>query len=244
MNLGELNRKYWSQYEAGSTPGVNEKVPDLGLLGSLPTNAHTLDVGTGTGRIADYLADMGFDSYGIDINEKEINENSKRGSAQYSSQDIAGTTTFSDAFFSLVVFRYTLTNIHKDQWSDLSKEVNRITMPGGFLWLAEPQVNQAYADRYTLGNLSLGDEHAFYVFKDKSLAEKIKEKAALDETIAKGGVARIVRHYDKGELLGLFPNFEEIAQEYVNDTSPSGYPLDTIILTLQKTGQDSSLAAT
>ena len=234
MDLGKRNREYWSRYEAGTTPGI-DVAPTPDLLESLPDGARVLDVGTGTGSLAESLASLGFSTSGIDINKNEITANTDRGSkVEYSTQDIAGTTGFHDAYFDLVLFRYTLTSIHKDQWKALIQEVDRITKPGGFVWLAEPYVNQAYTERYSLASHSLSDNHALYVFKNRDLAAQIKDAAALKEAIEHDEVARIVRHYDKNELLSLFPRFKKIDARHVNDTSPSGYPLDTIIMTLQK----------
>lgn len=234
MNLGERNREYWQKYEAGTTPGMNETPPDE-LLRSLPIGAHILDVGTGTGRLAESLAAQGFSVDAIDINEHEIAANTQRtSSVRYSVQDVTTTTGFPAEYFDLILFRYTLTNIHKDQWHALSNELQRITKPDSYVWLAEPGVNDAYAARYELGSQSLGDRHALYVFKDKTLAAKVQDTTALQKAVAQDQIARIVRHYDERELTDLFPAFAKIDGKHVNDTSPSGYPLETIVMTLQK----------
>lgn len=234
MDAGKRNQKYWSRYEAGSTPGIDE-VPDKAFLAGLPESASVLDVGTGTGKLAELLAGLGFKVSAIDINEHEISANAERkSSVGYSVQDITQATMFPDASFDLLAFRYVLTNIHKDQWRSFSAEVDRITKPGGFVWLAEPKVNAEHKARYKLASELINDEHALYVFKDKSLASHITSKVELDDVIASDGVARIVRHYAEDELLALFPNFEKVSGRHVRLTSPSGYPLDTAILTLRK----------
>jgi ubiquinone/menaquinone biosynthesis C-methylase UbiE len=235
MDLGKRNQQYWNRYEAGTTPGVGE-VPPRSLLEALPPEAVILDAGTGTGKLADSLASLSFAAYGIDINENEIAANSKRATgAEYSVQDIASHTTFPNNLFDLVIFRYTLTNIHRDQWPALSQEVRRIVKPGGCIWLAEPHVNNAYAERYQLGSQSLGDKHALYVFKDKDQARRVTDRVALQHAQDNDEIARIVRHYDEVELQALFPGFRKVSVEHVEDTSPSGYPLDTVVMTLQKT---------
>lgn len=234
MDLGKRNQEYWNQYEAGSTPGIDE-VPDKELLMGLPEDASVLDIGTGTGKLAELLTSLSFRVSAIDINEHEIDANTKRGSdVDYSVQDITGTTAFPDASFDLLALRYVLTNIHKDQWQAFSTEVDRITKPGGIVWLAEPQVNAEHEARYKLASEILDDEHALYVFKDRSLAPQVQNKAELDKVIASDGIARIVRHYTKDELIALFPNFEKTNEKHVRLTSPSGYPLDTAVLTLRK----------
>ncbi|HEX7633227.1 MAG TPA: class I SAM-dependent methyltransferase [Candidatus Saccharimonadales bacterium] len=234
MNLGERNRQYWSEYEAGTTPGVGN-IPSATLLERLPQGARVLDVGTGTGELAEALSKLGLSVAGIDINDHEITANSAREtSVTYSTQDITERTNFEDASFDLVLFRYTLTSIHKDQWPALRTEAERITKPGSYVWLAEPGVNDAYASRYALGSSVLGDEHALYVFNDKDLAAKITDTHALEAVIANNQIARIVRHYTEAELMDLFPSFTKISLEHNSDTSPSGYPLDTITMVLQK----------
>lgn len=201
----------------------------------LPEDASVLDVGTGTGRLAELPAGLGFKVSAIDINEREISANAERKSGVgYRVQDITGATTFPDASFDLLAFRYVLTNIHKDQWQSFSAEVDRITKSGGFVWLAEPQVNVEHKARYKLASELLDDEHALYVFKDRALASQVTDRSELNKVIVSDGIARIVRHYTEDELLRLFPHFEKISEKHVRLTSPSGYPLDTAILTLRK----------
>ena len=237
MDLGKLNKLYWSQYAQGTTPGIDE-MPSVDLLEGLTPHANVLDVGTGTGKLAEYLAALEFSVYGIDINDNEIAANKTRGSeVVYSHQDIAEQTDFSDSFFDLVIFRYTLTNIHKAQWAALTAEIGRITKLGGYVWLAEPHINEAYDERYKLGKQKLEDEHALYVFKDKDKAAQIKDAASLEAAIAADEVSRIVRHYDEAELADLFPEFKPVDTKHVSHTSPSGYPLDTVIMTFRK-GKD------
>lgn len=234
MNLGEQNLRYWSNYQAGTTPGLHE-VPAAELLELLPEHAKVLDVGTGTGTLAQALSEIGLDTYAIDINQNEIKAlQAQESSVHYSVQDITQPTTFTDDYFDLVLFRYTLTNVHKDQWSGLKKEITRIVKPGGYVWLAEPLVNEAYSARYELGKESLHDLHALYVFKDKTLAARVTTADELTKAIAQDQIARIVRHYSEEELRALFPGFTQVNSAHVNDVSPSGYPLDTVVMTLQK----------
>lgn len=235
MDLGRLNKEYWSKYNAGSTPGV-EEIPALSFLERFSEGSNVLDIGTGTGTLAEYLAGLGFTVYGIDINDNEIASNTSRETnVAYSLQDITEGTNFRDSFFDLVIFRYTLTSVHKPQWHALAREIGRITKLGGYVWLAEPHVSNAYSKRYELGRQQLGDEHALYVFKDKELASHIEDTAALNKALADNQVSRIVRHYDEVELKNLFPQFEALDTKHVNHTSPSGYPLDTVVITLKKT---------
>jgi len=234
MDLGNQNIGYWKKYRSGTTPGVSA-MPPPELLMKLPEKATILDVGTGTGTLADSLTKHGFKIFGIDINLKEINANKARGTkVTYSTQNIATKTSFADGFFDLVIFRYTLTNIHKDQWQKMSDEVDRITKSGSYVWIAEPHVNSSYKQRYALGRERLGDDQAFYVFKDKTMASRVTNRQTLERAIGDDEVARIVRHYTVSELESLFPKFRKVSSSHINDMSPSGFPLDTVVMALRK----------
>lgn len=228
-NLGSTNKKYWQHYQAGTTPGVPQEPADT-VLSRISLQDPILDIGTGQGSLADSLAARGYTLYGIDINSNEIKENQKRGTGvNYSAQDIVEGTNFPDGFFKLVIFRYTLTNIHKDQWHTLTDEINRITQAESYLWLVEPLVSESYRDRYSLASSLLEDDHAFFVFKDKELAKEITTKEQLEQAIENNSVSRIVRHYSVEEIVQLFPKFKLVNSETVEIPSPSGYPINTLI---------------
>ena len=225
-NIAQQNLKYWQDYKPGEIPTVPLTPPEE-LLNDI--NGSILDVGTGDGVLAEELALKGFQVYGIDIAENIISENLKRKSkVNYSVQNISDKTNFPDNFFNFVIFRFTLTNIHKGSWGKLSDETFRILKPGGKIWLLEPLVSQSYKTRYELATNFVTDNNCVYVFYDKNLAEKINIKEDLEKAISEKRVSRIVKHYTLGELSQIFNKFRLADHRIIEVTSPSGFSLNTL----------------
>jgi SAM-dependent methyltransferase len=234
MDINEANKHHWQTYPAGTTPGIDE-MPSPELLDSLPKTARILDVGTGTGHLADSLAERGYAVFGIDLNPQEIAADDARGTTvAYSVQDIIAGTDFPEHSFDLVMFRYTLTNIHWSGWEQLGREVGRLLKDSGYLWLAEPLVNDAYATRYTLAEQVLDEPHTVFVFSDPGKAKEIVNADQLQQAEKDGAVSRIIRHYTEAEIAELFPGYQVLTQEHTEHVSPSGYSLSTLVMTLQK----------
>lgn len=233
-DIGELNRQYWRQYAAGSTPSAQELPTDKDLR-LLPPRSRTLDVGCGGGALAEYLAKKGFESYGIDLNPHEIEANrNKRSGVTYSQQDILVGTDFPSHHYSLLTFCYVLTSIHKPQWPALTREVNRLLKPGGLVWLIEPLVSPDYNERYALASKTIDDDHALFVFKDPALASELKSNEDIAKAEENGLVSRITRHYTEDELNQIFHGFKSVEREYLTHTSPSGFAINAVKLVLQK----------
>ncbi len=224
-NLAQKNKSYWQKYKPGEIPSASRPPPDE-LLNSV--RGPVLDVGTGDGILAEELARKGFEIYGIDVAKNIIAENTKRKSkVKYSIQDISAKTTLPDDFFDLIIFRFTLANIHKESWKKLSDEIFRILKPLGKVWLLEPLVSESYKKRYKLASNFIKDKNCVYVFFDKELAEKISSKKELEQAIKENKVSRIVKHYSIEELRQVFNKLELIDQRIIEVTSPSGFILNT-----------------
>lgn len=137
-SLNESNKEYWQKYKPGQIPTV-PKEPPSELLSNINT---ILDVGTGDGVLAEKLVQKGFEVYGIDIAENVIEENKKRNTkVNYSVQNIINKTNYPNSFFDLIIFRFTLTNIHKESWKNLGEEIFRLLKNGGRVWVLEPLVS-------------------------------------------------------------------------------------------------------
>ncbi len=181
MDLSNQNKKHWQNYSPGKIPSPQNTPPEK-ILKNI--KGKILDVGVGDGSLAEDLAKKGFDVFGIDVAKNIIRENKKRKtSVNYSVQDITKKTIFSDNTFDLVIFKYTLTNIHKESWESVGNEIFRILKPQGLLWIFEPLVSDSYKERYKLSSYFVSDKNCAYVFSEKDLARKIKTKNDLQKAI-------------------------------------------------------------
>ncbi len=224
-NLTLKNKSYWQTYKPGEIPSVPQNPPQE-LLNSI--SSPILDVGTGDGVLAEELEKQGFDVYGIDIAENIIKENIKRiTKVKYSIQSITTRTDFPDNFFDLIVFKFTMTNIHKDSWDNVAKEAYRILKPTGKVWVLEPLVSESYKKRYELAANFVKDKNCVYVFYDKDLAEKITSKSDLENAIKENKVSRVIKHYTIEELKKVFDKLEMTDNRVIKVTSPSGYTINT-----------------
>lgn len=224
-NLNLQNIKYWQQYTPGKVPSVPQSVP-LELLKNL--NGPILDVGTGDGLLAENLSHKGLTVFAIDIAKNIIEENKKRTSrVDYSIQNITAKTTFPSEYFDLIIFKFTLCNIHRESWKKLGKEIYRILKPGGKMWILEPLVSESYNERYKLAANFIKDPHCVYVFNDKEVAAKVKTSADLKEAIRQNQVSRIIKHYTKDELVSIFSKLVLVDSRTLEIPSPSGYPINS-----------------
>jgi len=223
--LNKQNKEYWQKYKPGEIPSPSKEPPEE-LINEI--RGKILDVGTGDGDLAEKLAERGFRVFGIDIAENIIYENKKRNTnVEYSVQDIAKKTEFPDNKFDLILFQYTLTNIHKESWEFLGNEIFRILKPRGKVWVFEPLVSGGYKERYKLASYFIKDKNCVYVFSNKNLAEKIKTKKELKKAINDKKVTRIVKHYTKKEIERMFSKLKLIQDRKVEITSPSGFKINT-----------------
>jgi ubiquinone/menaquinone biosynthesis C-methylase UbiE len=223
--INEENKKYWQNYNPGEIPSPSEGLPDK-LLSEI--KGKVLDVGTGDGVLAETISKKGFQVYGIDIAENIIAENQKRKTlVKYSNQDITRKTNFDDNEFGLIIFRFTLTNIHKESWKSVGDEIFRILKPSGVVWILEPLFSDQYIDRYNLASNFIDDKNCVYVFHDKELANKTKTKQELQKAIKEEKVSRIVKHYTEEELKEIFSKLKLTQKRTIKITSPSGFKINT-----------------
>lgn len=230
--LNKQNKKFWQKYKPGEVPGPSNE-PPLKLLKN--KNYTILDIGTGDGLLAEKFSKDGFNVCAIDIAKNIINENKKRKTkVKYSIQDITQKTNFPNNHFNLIIFKFTLTNIHKESWNKVGKEVFRLLKPGGFLWTLEPLVSNSYRKRYVLASNFINDKNCVYVFYEKDLASQIRTKEDLGEAIRKEKVSRIVKHYTEQELKRIFIDLSLKESNKIEITSPSGFKINTFEGIFQK----------
>lgn len=225
--LSKLNKLYWKKVPANKTTSSNIW-PSNEMLVRVPAKGFILDAGCGDGQLSEWFSKKDFLVNAIDINKNAI-ENCKKNNTKvnYSTQDITKRTKFKSNCLDLICFRFTLTNIHRNEWSALRKEIDRLVSPEGFIWLAEPLVSSDYQKRYELSKRLLNDKYAIFVFKNPDTARNITTTNQLKVALDKKEISRISRHYTKKELMNLFPTFEIIKEKIVKITSPSGFTMNT-----------------
>jgi len=224
-----LNKEYWKKVPANATTSV-DIMPSDEDLNHIPIAGRVLDVGCGDGQLSEWFSKKGFSVSAIDINQNSIEACKKRDTkVDYSIQDITMKTTFKNNFFDLICFRFTLTNIHREEWPALRKEIDRLVSPKGFIWLVEPLVSDDYQERYELSSKLLNDERVIFVFKDPKIARAVVTIDQLRTAINQGAISRISRHYTKEELIGLFPALKIVQEKMIEIISPSGFKLNTFI---------------
>lgn len=224
-SLDQQNIKYWQNYVPGQVPSIPQSIP-IKLLSDI--NGPILDVGTGDGLLAENLSRKGLTVFAIDIAKNVIEENKKRTSrVDYTVQNITAKTSFPSEYFDLIIFKFTLTNIHSESWKKLGNEIYRILKPGGKMWIFEPLVSDSYAQRYQLAANFVKDQHCVYVFNDKDLAAKVTTTSDLKAAIKNNQVSRIIKHYSPEELVSLFPKLKLVDSRTLQIPSPSGFPINT-----------------
>lgn len=103
-----------------------------------PHGARAIDLGCGTGSDARYLADNGFAVTGVDISEVAIREAVERTPTNV---DITWLTAdacrlpLEDASQDLVADGACLHHFTREQWDDYAREVARILVPRGVLFV-------------------------------------------------------------------------------------------------------------
>jgi len=133
-------QKYWD-WRSRTYPWDTDKSDEIAatwetLLGNLlsgPPGRRAIDIGTGTGQFAVYLARLGFHVTGIDISEKMLRK-ARETAARYDltidfQQQDAENLLFEDSTFDVVVSRnllWTLPNPEK-----ALKEWRRVLKPSG-----------------------------------------------------------------------------------------------------------------
>jgi len=139
-------REYWNWRSVtyGSDTDKAAGIADdwVSILDELtpePRGKRALDVGTGTGDFAVYLARIGFEVTGIDISEEMIRRTRKNASAQGLDIDLrtgdAEDVGFGDGTFDVVTARNLLWTLPRPERA--LREWRRVLKPGGTLIISD-----------------------------------------------------------------------------------------------------------
>lgn len=103
-----------------------------------PHGARALDLGCGTGSDARYLAENGFDVTGVDISDAAIGEARERSAPDCAVTWVradARDLPLEDASQDLVADGACLQHLTRAEWDDYAREVARIMVPRGVLFV-------------------------------------------------------------------------------------------------------------
>lgn len=222
MNINLSNKKYWKTIPAEAIIGRNA-LPSNELTSLLHKGSSILDLGCGTGEMAEFLSAKGYDVTGIDLNIEAINQNkSKATKVKYILGDVTKKLPFLDKSFDAVVFSFLLVNIIPlNLRKKIASEITRILKLNGYIWINEGLISKSYTRRYKLSKPFLGDEHAFFVFKDSTLSSSIHTSKQLAQAIKEKKIARVARHFTITELKKLFDKYTVVYKNQTQTKSPN-----------------------
>jgi len=105
-----------------------------------------LDLGCGAGRIAVYLAQKGFEVYGIDISEEGIRKARQRLTemdlhANLKVYSMTDTLPYPDNFFDAVISTRTMHHAKIEQIRKIIEDIERILRPHGLIFISVRKSN-------------------------------------------------------------------------------------------------------
>ncbi len=155
------------------------------------TGKNLLDAGCGTGRNAEYFAELGMECYGFDVARNAIGiarTNSKNKNTYYEVHDMADSLSYGDNFFDIAIDVTSSNALTTDKRKKYLAELTRVMKPGAYLFLK------------TL--CKDGDENAKKLLKDFPGAE-------IDMYIMPG-VGLHERVFTRQDLVELYESYFEI----------------------------------
>lgn len=143
-----------------------------------------LDHGFGTGRHIIFLAEKGFDVYGVDLSEeaKNITETrlkERKLAAKLKTSDIK-SLLYEDNFFDAVVSIYVLSHGMRKKLAQALGEIKRVLKPGGFLVLETLSTNDGFGEQgeeiepnTRLGVKDVDGDIPHHLFTESELREEL-----------------------------------------------------------------------
>jgi ubiquinone/menaquinone biosynthesis C-methylase UbiE len=168
MNYAEQKNYFETAYNTGSDLWTDKLYHSKALeyISMIPANSLTLDLGTGRGRLAFAMAEMGLRVIGleyidslIEVNNTEVQAKNLEGKIKFVKGD-ALDISFADVSFDAITDIGLLQHLHREDWPKYSSEINRVLKSGGYVV-----------------NISLSrDTASFYDFHPKESADGDYEK--------------------------------------------------------------------
>lgn len=133
-----------------------------------PKNINVLEVGCGSGSNIKYLAELGYNVYGIDISETAVNyaktsflQHNLKGNIQTASVD---SLPFENDFFHIVIDQGVLMCVNEEVYKQAINEIYRVMYRGGVALLTPKSEISSTSIR-----LKQDDNENNYLFKDSAI---------------------------------------------------------------------------
>jgi len=169
-----------------------------------------LDLGCGGGRHLIYMANQGFEAYGIDISETGLNLSKERlrrqGLEGYILKCDMSQLPYVDSCFDVAVCLYTIYHQKLKRIQETISEIHRVLRKGSFLLL---NFHSKKSSKYGKG-------------------EKVEEGTFIQQNGPEKGV---IHHFtDKEEIMELLKSFKTVNVELREQKSVDGYLQSRLIV--------------
>ena len=142
------------------------------FISMLPKKARVLDIGSGSGRDAQYFNDYGLDVVSIDILDNMLKEAKKRvKSVQFIKMDLRNLE-FEDESFDAVWVMATLSDVGREESSNVLKGFLRVLKKEGLVYIA---VKEGTTEEI-INKLRYGNDPRYYTFYTRvELEDRLKK---------------------------------------------------------------------
>lgn len=147
----KISKKSWDEIyketeRLESTLEIDEDIPWITNLFKKRGVRNILDLGCGAGRILAYLAQKGFEMYGIDISEEGIKKAKQRLAQMklYANLRVHSMTErlpYPDNFFNAVISTRTIHHAKIEEIREIIKEIERVVKPQGLIFITVRKSN-------------------------------------------------------------------------------------------------------
>lgn len=199
------NRELWEGLNSESMHHI--KYPVESVIRFVKKNcsgaSRVLDDGCGAGRHVIFLAEEGYEPYGIDITESGVEYTKKRlrdiGYGKFENNIfVSGSEQlpFEDEYFDCVISYGVLYYLRKEKIKEAIDEIYRVLKQGAFCLLQIRTIDDYRFDRKTIVD---DDEHGCYINESDSGKSAKKESGMF------------MHFFDKEEIKELCKSFKKIA---------------------------------
>lgn len=131
-----------------------------------------LEVGSGTGRLLALMKEYGWETYGVELNEKAA-EHARQERDLTIFSGLLVDAQYADNFFDGVCYHHVIEHVY-DPYKEL-QEVMRILKPGGYLYIAVPNIDSLEAKIFAKYWDPLQIPVHLYHFSTRTLTELLQK---------------------------------------------------------------------